>query len=197
MYEICEHNKIEADVFVILAEAGFNLARDLNSQLRPAAIFNDKPNLKSVNHLLSLTPEETKTLIEELWNDYGKEKVQAVGLEFLQSKIAKQKEKLSELTDDEDKEILQTKIDANTKTMHAKMVMAVSSLAKAVAALLGKEEDWANGYIEQTKANEALIERRYQEAVAFAQKSFFNEATANGKKAAGSVKSSKKQSQKG
>src|SRR5450755_3099241 len=41
MFEICHTNKIEADVFIILSEAGFNLARDLGKEHLPAGIFED------------------------------------------------------------------------------------------------------------------------------------------------------------
>jgi hypothetical protein len=193
MYDIRKDNDILPDVFVILSEAGFNLARDLNDESLPAGIFADKPDLKSVEYLLGLSKEDTKKLIEELHKGYGKEEAQPVSISALKSEVDRMKATLSESKDEDFKSYLQNQIKEKTKTMHSKMVIAMSGLAKAVAVLLGKEEDWADSYIDETKKSGSLTEQRYQEAVKFAESFTVKKPAANGKKAAGSVKSSKKE----
>jgi hypothetical protein len=193
MFEICDKNKIDADVFVILAEAGFNLARDLNHEIAATGIFADNPKLKSVEYLLGLSAEETAKLVAGLRKDYGNEEAQEVSIDSLKSDIASMKQEQSESNKVEYKQFLEKEIEKKTATIHSKMLSSLRNIASAFASLLGRDKNWADSYVEQTKENAALTERRYQEAVAFAQKATFLTEV---EKTTGSVKPSGKQSKK-
>lgn len=193
MYDICEQNKIEPDVFIILSEAGFNLARDLNKDTLPSGIFADNPDLKSVEYLLGLSKEDTKKLVEQLLKDYGKEEAQPVSIETLQSDVDRLTTTRSESKDEDFKTFLQSQIEEKKKTMHNKMLWSLHNLANAVGSLLGKSEGWADRYLDETKISGVLTEQRYQEAVKFAESFTIPTASGNGKKKpAGSSESSKK-----
>jgi hypothetical protein len=195
MYDICEQNTIEPDVFIILSEAGFNLARDLNEDTLPSGIFADNPDLKSVEYLLGLSKEDTKTLVEQLLKDYGKQEAQPVSVETLQSDIGRLQETQSTSKDEDFKSFLEKQIEEKKKTMHNKMLWSLRNLANAVGSLLGKSEEWADRYLDETKISGVLTEQRYQEARKFAES--FTLPTANGKKKpAGSSESSKKHTSK-
>lgn len=200
MYEVCKNTQIEPDVFVLLADAGFNLARDLNTDILPSAIVHDNPKLKDEEYLLGLSQNETDALIARLRKDYGKEQAPTVSIEDLKVKVARLKQSHSETKDADYKEYLHSQISETTTTLHNKMVWAMQKFATAFAILLNKDEDWADRYIEETKTNGGLIEQRFQEAVAFAQKvTLFNttEQTDDGnKKAAGKVKSDRQKTKK-
>jgi len=196
MYDVCDHNKVEPDVFIILSEAGFNLARDLNEDALPAGIFADNPDLKSVEYLLGLSKEDTKTLIDRLKKDYGKEEAEAISVGSLQAEIDGFKKATAETKDETYKKFCAKEIDRTNKTMHGKMIAAMSALAKVVGLLLGKEEGWADNYIKQTEVSGVLTEQRYKEAVKFAESFTIPTANGNGKKKPASSESSKKHTTK-
>jgi hypothetical protein len=196
MYDICEQNTIEPDVFIILSEAGFNLARDLNADSLPAGIFADNPDLKSVDYLLGLSKEETKTLVTKLLADYGKEDAQSISVATIQSDIDRLTTAKSGSKDEEFKSFLQSQIDGKAKVMHNKMLWSLRNLANAVGSLLGKSEGWADRYLDETKVSGVLTEQRYQEAVKFAESFTIPTADGNGKKKPAGSESSKKHTTK-
>src|SRR5437660_5789108 len=173
MYEVCNDNDISADVFVILAEAGFNLRNDLSKDSMPMAIFSDDPNLKSVEHLLGLSADDMETLILRLRKEYGKKEPTRTTVETLQAAIAARKGKAAETKDSDTKEALEAKIEEDTSTLHSLMLSQLRKLATVLAPFIGRNEEWVNTYIEGTKANGTFIEQRYREAVVFAQKANF------------------------
>jgi hypothetical protein len=182
MFEICDGNDISPDVFVILADAGFNLARDLSEDVTASAVFTDNANLKSEEYLLGLSEDETKKLVKGLLKNYGKPEDEPVGIATLKSEIANYKAEAAKSTKPEYQAFCKEEATARTKTMHSKMISGLRSLSGALSVLLDKPANFAEAYIAETEENGALTEQRFREAVAFANKATFFPLTAKAKK---------------
>lgn len=194
MFNVCDVNEIPADAFVIIAEAGFNLATDVHEDSTVAAILATHPQVASVEELLALSDEETKKLVAALHKDFGKDEQQTESLSSLQAEIAKMQQSKSESKDVAFKKYLDEQINKQTTTVRNKMLWAIRNIAIALAPFLDKDADWVETYTSQFKQDgkvTVLVEQVYKEATKFAQSASFltpKKPSAGAKKPASSVK---------
>lgn len=189
MYEICDTNDIPNDAFTILAEAGFTLATDVHKELTVEGLLVDNPELKSVEHLLSLSEDETEKLIKQLRKDYGKPEAQDETIESIRTEIAELKQTQASLPESVRKAAEKVIVE-RTSTLRNKMLWVLRNIAQSFAPLLGKDDKWVETYLERFKQGgkvTSIVEQAYSEAVKFAQSATF--LTAQKKPAASAKKS--------
>ncbi len=161
MYEVCKENDIPNDAFTILAVAGFNLATDVHKELTVEGLLVDNPELKSVEHLLSLSEDETSKLVTQLRKDYGKPEPQDETIESIRTEIAELKQSQASLPESVRK-AAEKVITERTTTMRNKMLWVLRNIAQSFAPLLGKNEKWVEVIVNQSEQGTvtALVESK-------------------------------------
>ena len=187
MWEVSNEHKIPAQVFLLLCEAGFNLATDLDKQATVAAIVQDHPELCTGDiadyDALVAVYDARGQLVGGLKHNYGKQPASAGGskdiaaLEEEVKELGVIKEKLNS---DTGKKSIQDSIDLKQEELHGLRVKALTSLARAVAPFLGKDDEWADGYSKAYKDSKKITKQRYADAVKFVQSQTVFTAIARG-----------------
>jgi hypothetical protein len=152
MWETVSGNGIPAQVFLLLREAGFNLATDLREEATVQGILQDHPEL------LSGEIPDYDSLAKTLKREYAKK-------EDDQETIAD----LQEFMDTSQGAIPRSVLNKAKEKIHALRMRALTNLCLAVAPFLNKDREWAQDRTKKYADNHEMTRQRYDEAVRFAQ----------------------------
>lgn len=157
MWEKVNENGIPAQVFLLLREAGFNLATDLKEGVTVQGIIHDH------HELLTGDISDYDQLAGTLEENYGQGEQKGKNVAALQ-KFAD-----SISTSMPDSEEKQNVLEGLEKQIHSKRISELKTLCLAIRPLLGKTKVWAEEYAKKYADSKALTRQRYEEAVRFAQ----------------------------
>jgi hypothetical protein len=152
MWETVNANGVPAQVFLLLREAGFNLATDLREGATVQGIVHDHPKLRTGE--ISDYDELADTLDKE----YGKK-------DDKQEKITD----LQKFVETSEGKVPASVLTSTKEKIHTLRVRALTSLCVAIAPLVDHDEKWAKKYAKKCADSQALTKQRYEEAVRFAQ----------------------------
>lgn len=156
MWKTVNENGIPAQVFLLLCEAGFNLATDLKEGVTVQGIIHDH------HELLTGDISDYDQLAVTLEENYGREQKD-------KNVAALQKFAESIRTSMPDSEEKQDVLEGLEKQIHSKRISELKALCLAIRPLLGKTKAWAEDYAKKYADSKALTRQRYEEAVRFAQ----------------------------
>lgn len=152
MWETVNANGIPAQVFLLLREAGFNLAADLREGATVQGILHDYPELSTGE--ISDYDELADTLDKE----YGKK-------DDKQEKLAD----LQKFVETSEGKVPASILTSTKEKIHTLRVRALTNLCVAIAPLVDQDEKWARKYAKNCADSQTLTKQRYEEAVRFAQ----------------------------
>jgi hypothetical protein len=151
MWETVSGNGITAQVFLLLREAGFNLATDLREEATVRGILQDHPEL------LGGEIPDYDSLAKTLKKEYGKKEDDQETIADLQKFIA------SEGT------IPRSVLNKAKEKIHTLRMRALTNLCVAVAPFLNKDREWVQDCTKKYADSYEMTRQRYDEAVRFAQ----------------------------
>jgi len=172
MYDTVTAAKIPADIYTVLADYGCDLAAKRTTT--PAGIVHDLGDALSK---LDLTSEQAiRVMVTKINGDYPLErkgKSLSTSLDTLAEVLTSIEQMPKSGQTEKMKKETQEAIVKTKKEM-------LLSLASVLAPFIGKDEKWAEGYVEAVADNPVLLDQRYQDAVKFAKSAtFLTEGTAD------------------